>query len=75
MERAEAETVQRGKTEDEQYEEKEQAQRRERAEELAGQVMQLARDSIVVNLRFLDAALSRIKTEIRHGLGGESIVL
>lgn len=70
MERAEAETVQRGKTEDEQYEEKEQAQRRERAEELAGQVMQLARDSIVVNLRFLDAALSRIKTEIRHGLGG-----
>ena len=70
MERAEAETVQRGKTEDEQYEEKEQAQRRERAEELAGQVIQLARDSIVVNLRFLDAALSRIKTEIRHGLGG-----
>lgn len=47
-----------------------QEQRQRRAEELARQVMQLARDSIVVHMRFLDVALSRVKTEIRPGLGG-----
>ena len=36
----------------------EQEQRQRRAEELARQVMQLARDSIVVHMRFLDVALS-----------------
>lgn len=45
-------------------------QRQKRAEELAGQVMQLARDNIVVNMRFLDAALSRLRTEPRSELGG-----
>lgn len=44
--------------------------RRKRAEELAEQVMQLARDNIVVNMRFLDAALSRLKAEAKNGLGG-----
>ena len=48
----------------------EQTRRQERAVELAGQVMQLARDSIVVNMRFLDAALSRLEAEARNGLGG-----
>lgn len=48
----------------------EQIRRQKRAEELARQVMQLARDNIVVNMRFLDAALSRLKAETRGGLDG-----
>lgn len=37
---------------------------------LAARVMQLARDNIVVNMRFLDVALSRLKPEVRFGLEG-----
>lgn len=50
--------------------EEEQTRRQERIKGLASQVMQLARDSIVVNMRFLDAALSRLEAEARSGLGG-----
>ena len=50
--------------------EEEQAWRQERIGELAGEVMKLARDSIVVNMRFLDTALSRLEAEARNGLGG-----
>ena len=45
-------------------------ERQKRAEELAEKVMCLARDNIVVNMRFLDVALSRLKAEGRNGLGG-----
>ena len=38
----------------------EDALRMEQAVRLAGQVMQLARDNIVVNMRFLDVALSSL---------------
>lgn len=48
----------------------EEQERQEKIGELAGRVMQLARDSIVVNMRFLDAALSRLEAEARGGLGG-----
>ncbi len=48
----------------------EDARRMEQAVRLAGQVMQLARDNIVVNMRFLDAALSRIRPEPRLGMEG-----
>lgn len=37
---------------------------------LAGEVMQLARDQIIVNMRFLDVALSRLKQEPKLGFGG-----
>lgn len=47
-----------------------QADRMEKTALLAAKVMQLARDNIVVNLRFLDVALSRLKLELRGGLGG-----
>lgn len=50
----------------------EQTRHQQRVRELAGQVMQLARDSIVVNMRFLDAALSRLEAEAVSGLGGAS---
>lgn len=50
--------------------EEEQVQRQERIGELARQAMQLARDSIVVNMRFLDTALSRLEAEAQNGLGG-----
>ena len=42
---------------------------KEKAGELAGRILQLARDSILVHLRFLDVALSRLKPEKREGLG------
>lgn len=48
----------------------EDARRMEQAVRLAGQVMQLARDNIVVNMRFLDAALSRMRPEPRLGMEG-----
>lgn len=38
-------------------------QRKEKAARLAAQLMQLARDSILVQLRFLDVALSRLRPE------------
>lgn len=44
--------------------------RMERVAGLAGKVMQLARDNIVVNMRFLDVALSRLKPEMKPGMGG-----
>lgn len=44
--------------------------RMEQAAVLAGKVMQLARDNIVVNMRFLDVALSRMKPEPRPGTDG-----
>lgn len=44
--------------------------RMERTLLLAGKVMQLARDNIVVNMRFLDVALSRLKPEPRQGMDG-----
>lgn len=46
--------------------EEEQAWRQERIGELAGEVMKLARDSIVVNMRFLDTALSRLEAEAQR---------
>lgn len=42
--------------------------RMERVTGLAGKVMQLARDNIVVNMRFLDVALSRLKPEMKMGM-------
>ena len=48
----------------------EDALRMEQAVRLAGQVMQLARDNIVVNMRFLDAALSKMRPEPRLGMEG-----
>ena len=45
-------------------------ERQKKAEELAEKVMRLARDNIVVNMRFLDVALSRLKAEGKNGLGG-----
>ncbi len=68
MEKFEMAEGQTGKTEDGKQEESE--QRKNRANELSRQVMQLARDSIIVHMRFLDVALSKIKTKIRHGLAG-----
>lgn len=50
--------------------EDERAGRMEQAAGLAGKVMQLARDNIVVNMRFLDVALSRMKPEPRPGTDG-----
>ena len=44
--------------------------RMERVTGLAGKVMQLARDNIVVNMRFLDVALSRLKPEMKMGMEG-----
>ena len=37
---------------------------------LANSVLQLARDNIIVNMRFLDVALSRLKPQTRMDLGG-----
>lgn len=45
-------------------------ERLEQAAVLAGKVMGLARDSIVVNLRFLDVALAGLSLSVRFGLGG-----
>lgn len=45
-------------------------ERQEKAAALSKKVMQLARDNIVVNMRFLDASLSRLTPEIRMGLNG-----
>lgn len=45
-------------------------ERQEKAVLLARKVMQLARDNIVVNMRFLDVALSRLVPEVRWGLNG-----
>lgn len=42
----------------------------DQAVSLAGKVMRLARDNIIVNMRFLDVALSRLKPEAKAGLGG-----
>jgi Uncharacterized protein conserved in bacteria len=50
--------------------EDERAGRMEQAAGLAGKVMQLARDNIVVNMRFLEVALSRMKPEPRPGTDG-----
>ena len=47
-----------------------QSERMERTALLAAKVMQLARDNIVVNLRFLDVALSGLKPQMRGGLEG-----
>lgn len=44
--------------------------RMERVVSLAGKVMQLARDNIIVNMRFLDTALSGMKPEPKAGLAG-----
>ena len=44
--------------------------RMERVTGLAGKVMQLARDNIVVNMRFLDVALSRLQPEMKMGMEG-----
>ena len=41
-----------------------------KAEELAQEVLKLSRDEILVNLRFLDNALSALKTEAKEGLRG-----
>lgn len=46
------------------------AQHMERVMGLAGKVMQLARDNIVVNMRFLDVALFRLKLEMRMEMEG-----
>ena len=45
----------------------------ERAAALAARVMLLARDNIMVNLRFLDVALSELIPEINPGLDGAAI--
>lgn len=42
----------------------------EKAKPPAGKVMDYARDSILVNMRFLDVALSALKPEPREGIGG-----
>ncbi len=42
----------------------------EKAAPLAGKIMNYARDSILVNMRFLDVALSAIAPEPKEGLGG-----
>lgn len=39
-------------------------------EQLAGEVLRLARDSIVVQLRFLDAALAKLALVSKPGIGG-----
>ncbi len=45
--------------------------RRSQIRELAAQVMGLARDGILINMRFLDVALSRLKTECREDTGAQ----
>ena len=42
----------------------------EKAVPLAGKIMNYARDSILVNMRFLDVALSAITPKPENGLGG-----
>lgn len=39
-------------------------------EQVAGQVLQLARDTITVRVRFFDTAISKIKTEFRYDISG-----
>lgn len=46
------------------------AQQAGKAASLSERVMNYARDSILVNMRFLDVALSALKPEVRAGLGG-----
>ncbi len=43
--------------------------RQSRIRELAAQVMGLAHDNILINMRFLDVALSQLRTECREGTG------
>ena len=43
--------------------------RQTQIKDLAAQVMRLARDGILINMRFLDVALSRLKIECREGTG------
>ena len=48
----------------------EEEKKKEKAGQLAAQILQLARDSILVQLRFLDVALSRLKPLESPGLNG-----
>ena len=41
----------------------------EKKEELAGRILRLARDSIIVNMRFMDTALAQIQPVSRPGSG------
>lgn len=41
---------------------------KEKKEELAGRILRLARDSIIVNMRFMDTALARIQPVSKQGL-------
>lgn len=45
-------------------------EKQEKMSRLAAGILQLARDSILVQLRFLDVALSRLKPEERQGING-----
>lgn len=47
-------------------------ERMQKVEKLASHIMQLACDSIVVNMRFLDVAIAALKKEARYGLNGAS---
>lgn len=46
------------------------SEKKKQAAHLAARVMELARDQILVHMRFLDVALSELKAEGRPGLGG-----
>lgn len=48
---------------------KEPALREEKINQLAGQVLSLSKDSILVSLRFLDGALAGLKPVVRKGMG------